>query len=138
MSSLLEAVQSQLNEVIDPCSVSAGAALSIVEMGLVTVCEVDSEGDVDIHLRLSSPGCLMGGLMFAPDIEHRLANLEGVNDVSITLDDPHTWNEEAIDPAARQRLEKARAEGRARLREALASRANATSSRTLEKAVGHD
>lgn len=138
MSDLLAKVHEQLDEVIDPCSVSAGAALSIVEMGLITGCEISPDGKVDIRLRLSSPGCLMGGLMFAPDIEHRLGKLEGVTGVSIALDDPHTWSEDEIAPAARARLEQARAHGRARLRETLASQTgSATEIAMRQKGTGN-
>lgn len=113
-------IREQLDQVIDPCSVSAGTPLSIVEMGMVTGCEIDAGGHVDIRLRLSSPGCLMGGLMFAPDIEHRLGQLDGVTGVSIGLDDPHTWSEDEITPEGRARLAAARADGRTRLRLAMA------------------
>lgn len=117
----MEEIRGQLNEVIDPCSVSAGAPLSILEMGMVTGCEIDNAGHVAIRLRLSSPGCLMGGLMFAPDIEHRLGQVDGVASVSIELDDPHSWSENAISAEGRRRLAAARADGRTRLQLALAS-----------------
>lgn len=123
----MNAILGQLEQVIDPCSVSAGAPLSIVQMGMLSGCTIDDQGRVEVRLRLSSPGCLMGGLMFAPDIEHRLSQLDGISAVEVELDDPHTWSEDAISPEGRARLAAVRADGRTRLQLALAGTDNTTS-----------
>lgn len=114
-------VQRLLDEIVDPCSVAAGASIGLVAMGIVDAVEII--GDVArIRLQPTFPGCLYTGV-FAGEIERRLGELRWLRraDVDIVTDGP-IWDEDRIAPDARRRLEEARADRRRRLAEFRASR----------------
>lgn len=108
MSEMVRSIYAALNQVIDPCAVSAGASLSLCEMGLVDDVQVAPDGVVTIALRLTSPGCLMGGFFFEPEIVKRVSAIEGVASVVIRFGDPLGWSEAHISEAGRHKLEAAR------------------------------
>ena len=93
MSITVDQVMAALELIEDPCSISAGVPLSIRDMGLVEDVNLSPKGDVSIVLRLSSPGCLMGGFYFEPQIAKRVGEIPGVASVSISFGDPLTWSE---------------------------------------------
>jgi metal-sulfur cluster biosynthetic enzyme len=108
MNVTVEQVFAALELIEDPCSVSAGVPLSIREMGLVQDVQVSPNGDISIVLRLSSPGCLMGGFYFEPQITKRVNDIPGVSSISISFGDPLTWSEADISAEGRLRLDAAR------------------------------
>jgi metal-sulfur cluster biosynthetic enzyme len=73
-------------------------------MGLVTGVSVDDVGAVAIELRLSSPGCMMGGFYFEPEIKKHVGAIPGVGDIRITFGDPLTWSESDISESGRAAL----------------------------------
>jgi metal-sulfur cluster biosynthetic enzyme len=99
-------IEAILDEIMDPCSISAKAPMSIVEMGLVRAIEIDG-GAVHVRLRFTSPGCLMGLTVFWPEITRRVSELPGVESVAIEIEDS-LWSEDDIRPEARERLEAVR------------------------------
>ena len=92
-----------LEEVIDPCSVTAGAPLSVVDMGLLNELSVDKDGVVRVSMRATSAMCTMiAGIM--RDAEDRLARLEGVTRVEIKLCSGGIWTEADMTEHGRRTL----------------------------------
>jgi metal-sulfur cluster biosynthetic enzyme len=106
-----DAVRAALDEVIDPCSAAAGAAAGIAELGLVRELRIEpgeAGAVVRVVLRVTDPGCLMGG-PFAASARRRLAALPGVAEVDVRLDEAFDWTPADAAAAYRERLERARA-----------------------------
>jgi metal-sulfur cluster biosynthetic enzyme len=107
MSALRDRVMKGLEEVIDPCSVTAGAPLSVVDMGLINELAVSEDGAVRISMRATSAMCTMIA-------EERLAAVEGVTCVDVTLCSGAIWTEADMTEHGRQilmaRRERSRAE----------------------------
>lgn len=100
----VEAVNEALDNVIDPCSVAVGVPMSLRQMGLVRHLEITAEGVVEIHLRMTSPGCHMGPVVFEPAIREQVGAIPGVTEVRIDFLEALGWSEDDIDPVLRQRL----------------------------------
>jgi len=91
-------IRAELNGILDPCSVVAGAPAGIDEMGLIRRLTVtDARGGVAVGVRIgvTEPGCMMGA-SFAIKARERLEALPGV----VAAD---------IDPAYAERLAAVRA-----------------------------
>ena len=100
------AVRAELNEIIDPCSVVAGAPAGIDELGLVrrlAVSEAPGGVAVEVRIGVTEPGCMMGA-SFAIKARERLEALAGVVAVDVQLDHTGDWEPADIDPAYAQRL----------------------------------
>jgi metal-sulfur cluster biosynthetic enzyme len=103
-------VRAALDEILDPCSLAAGAPAGLVEMGLLRSLELsDGDGGTRIRLRIgvTEPGCLMGA-SFAAQARARLELLAGVASVEIELDHANDWMPSDIDPAYQRRLDAVR------------------------------
>jgi metal-sulfur cluster biosynthetic enzyme len=117
-------VRAALNEIVDPCSVVAGAPAGIGEMGLIRRLEVRHVPGgvaVEVHIGVTEPGCMMGA-SFAIRARERLEALAGVTDVDVRLDHAADWDPKDIDPAYAGRLAAIRAERRAELRDRMSAR----------------
>jgi metal-sulfur cluster biosynthetic enzyme len=102
-----ESVLKVLEAIKDPCSISAGCELSIVEMGLITGVKVAQDA-VSVELRVTSPGCVFG-VVFAKEIQERLHTLDGVEVVEVDLTDGwQDWTTSDIKLESRARLADAR------------------------------
>jgi metal-sulfur cluster biosynthetic enzyme len=103
MRAVEELVMSALEQVIDPCSVTAGAPLSVVDMGLVSNLAVGEDGRVTLSMRATSAMCTMiAGIM--KDAEDRLARVEGVTQVEVTLHGGAIWTEADMTEKGRRAL----------------------------------
>lgn len=92
----------RLNEIQDPCSVAAGTAIGLGDMGLVEQVAVTDEGDVRISLRLTSPTCNMLGFM-AEEASAKVRDVSGVRSVEVVSDEGLDWTPSLMSPAAQQR-----------------------------------
>ncbi len=100
------AVRAELNQILDPCSVVAGASAGIEEMGLIRALSVDqAPGGVAVEVRIgvTEPGCMMGA-SFAIRARERLEALPGVAAVTVELDHEADWTPADIDQAYAARL----------------------------------
>jgi metal-sulfur cluster biosynthetic enzyme len=103
MSTLRDRVLEGLEDVIDPCSITAGAPLSVVDMGLLNELSVDADGAVHVSMRATSAMCTMiAGIMKVA--EERLARVEGVTQVEIKLCSGAIWTEADMTERGRQVL----------------------------------
>ncbi len=106
-----EAIRSELNEILDPCSVVAGAPAGIEEMGLVrelTVTDCRGGAAVVLSIGVTEPGCMMGA-SFAIKAKERLEAMPGVASIDVRLDHRADWEPADLDPAYAIRLEGVRA-----------------------------
>jgi metal-sulfur cluster biosynthetic enzyme len=90
-------VRKALRQVKDP-----EINLSVIDLGLVYDVEID-EGDVDIKMTLTSPGCPSGPEMLS-DVDRVVRGLEGVANVNVELVWEPYWTPERIDPKVRSFL----------------------------------
>jgi metal-sulfur cluster biosynthetic enzyme len=98
------AVRAALDMIKDPCSISVGAPLGLIEMGLVTAIHVADDGRVEIDIRLTSPGCMMGILHFDREIKRRVGELAGVTEVKVGRTHDLSWSEADISREGQERL----------------------------------
>ncbi|MFJ9179447.1 metal-sulfur cluster assembly factor [Streptomyces sp. NPDC102360] len=118
MTALTEAdVRAALNEIVDPCSITAGVPAGLVDMGLVSGIRILDEPEggrrVAVTVGVTEPSCVLIG-SFANEAYTRLSALPGVSGVEVTLDEGLDWNEAKFAPDYRERLTAHRAEERAR------------------------
>ena len=89
-----ETVRHALRQVKDP-----ELDLNIIDLGLVYDVDID-DGDVQIHMTLTSPGC-PAGPMITNDAYKAVKALEGVKDVNIEIVWEPYWTPEKIEPKIR-------------------------------------
>lgn len=107
-------VLSILNGIQDPCSVVAGAAAGLVEMGLIrdlVVLNKPSGVFISLLVRVTEPGCLMGSV-FAQEASQRLKAIPGVSEVEVKVDHAFDWKPEDMLSDYRVKLEQIRAKKR--------------------------
>ena len=97
---LLDLVWERLGRIIDPCSAATARPLSILDMGLVKDVAFH-DGEVSIQLRLTSPCCGMGWY-FIQQADRRLADLPGVDRVTVTMDNGLEWTPTLMAPHVRE------------------------------------
>ncbi len=120
-----EDIRFELNRIVDPCSVVAGAPAGLDEMGLVRELRLTETPDgVAVHVRIgvTEPGCMMGA-SFAISARERLEALAGVAAVDVQLDHRADWEPADIDPAYAKRLAAVRAARRSALQDDRGGRA---------------
>jgi metal-sulfur cluster biosynthetic enzyme len=88
-------VRKALRQVKDP-----EINLSIIDLGLVYEVEVETDGQVDVRMTLTSPGCPSGPEIMA-DVDRVVRGLDGVTGVNIDLVWEPYWTPERIDPKVR-------------------------------------
>ena len=81
--------------------------VNVVDLGLIYDCHLTpvSAGShrVDVKMTLTAPGCGMGP-MLAQDVQNKLLNLEGVDDVAVELVWDPPWNQGMMTEAAKLQL----------------------------------
>lgn len=74
--------------------------LNIIDLGLVYDVEVDDEGEVDVNMTLTSPGCPAGPEIMQ-DVDRTIRGMDGVSGVNIEIVWEPYWTPERIDPKVR-------------------------------------
>ena len=105
-------IEAALADVYDPCSVQANAAMSVVDMGLITGIRIEPPGSVRVRLRVTSPWCTMIGSLMQ-GIEERVRRVDGVTAVTVEIDRESTWSEADLTDEGRRVLSGARERSRA-------------------------
>ena len=99
-------IRAELNQILDPCSVVAGAPAGIEELGLVRRLSLAEGAEglaIELTIGVTEPGCMMGA-SFAIRAREQLEALPGVAAVSIELDHDADWTPADIDQAYAARL----------------------------------
>lgn len=65
--------------------------VGMVDMGLVSGVEISADGSVVVHMRKSTPSCLMVSY-FAKEVDRLLMELSGVTSVQMIPDDGLEWD----------------------------------------------
>jgi len=74
--------------------------LNIIDLGLVYDIEVGDEGDVQVRMTLTSPGCPAGAEILQ-GVKEVAADLEGVRSVVAVPVKENYWTPERMDPRVR-------------------------------------
>lgn len=81
--------------------------VNIVDLGLIYDCKVvplpEGGNRVDIKMTLTAPGCGMGPAI-ASDVEQRVRDVPGINDVNVEVVWDPIWNQSMMSDAARLQL----------------------------------
>lgn len=81
--------------------------VNVVDLGLIYDCQPEPipEGGtkVNVKMTLTAPGCGMGGVI-AQDVENRIREVPGVNDVHVEVVWDPIWNQSMMTDAARLQL----------------------------------
>ena len=85
-----ETVIEAMKDVFDP-----EIPVNVVDLGLVYDVEVDAENSVYVVMTLTAPGCGMGPFI-AQQAEWRIAEVEGVEDVTVEMVFDPPWTPEMI------------------------------------------
>jgi metal-sulfur cluster biosynthetic enzyme len=102
---LTEAVWVGLDQVIDPCSVAAGAPAGLVTMGMVSRVNVDAgTRTAEVTLKLTHPSCFMAPF-FLQQVRNELASLDQLDAVEVDLDEAWDWTPAEMDEGYRELLE---------------------------------
>ncbi|QBR03655.1 metal-sulfur cluster assembly factor [Paraburkholderia pallida] len=99
-------IRAALNCVIDPCSVAAGCAAGLDDMGLVrkvSLRETEDGTHVEVVIAVTEYGCLMGA-PFATEAYKALSVLPGITNVEVLLDSHFDWDPEDMSEAYQARL----------------------------------
>ncbi|MFZ3555865.1 metal-sulfur cluster assembly factor [Streptomyces sp. BH055] len=110
-------VRAVLNEIVDPCSITAGVPAGLDDMGLVSEIRVEEDPAgtggwrVAATVGVTEPSCVLIG-SFASEAQARLTALPGVTSVEVSLADDYEWTQDRLAPHYRQRLEEHRAHKR--------------------------
>jgi metal-sulfur cluster biosynthetic enzyme len=98
-------IREKANEIHDPCGLAQGAAIGLVDMGLIRclTARPDSDGHwtVDLTLRFTSPGCLY--FSYFEDRLNAAAAIEGI-ELKIRWDDRFDWTPNEMASGARRKL----------------------------------
>jgi metal-sulfur cluster biosynthetic enzyme len=95
-------IRSRINLIGDPCSVAHGTPTGLDDMGLVERVDIDPDGDVTVHLRLTSPSCYQIGY-FANEIKKLVGEVSGVRSVEVQCDMGLDWSPSMMSDDARAR-----------------------------------
>ena len=95
---LRPAVEAALKTVYDP-----EIPLNIYDLGLIYGFEIDAEGNVEISMTLTAPGCPVAG-MLVQQVAYAVGAVEGVarSHVTLTWDPP--WTQDRMTEEARLEL----------------------------------
>ncbi|MCX4409943.1 MULTISPECIES: metal-sulfur cluster assembly factor [unclassified Streptomyces] len=114
-------IRATLNEILDPCSITAGVPAGLDDMGLLSDIRIQDDIEdngggrrVAVTVGVTEPTCVLIG-SFANEAHTRLAALPGVSAVDVTLADDFDWTPDRLAPHYQRRL----AEHRAQVRRAL-------------------
>ena len=92
-----ETVIDALKSVYDP-----EIPINIVDLGLIYNVEVD-DGEVSVEMTLTTAGCPMGAYL-AQQAEWRIAEIDGVEDVTVDLVWEPPWSVDKITEAGKKLL----------------------------------
>jgi metal-sulfur cluster biosynthetic enzyme len=90
-------IMAVLKECIDP-----EISINVVDLGLIYDVNV-IDGNVDIKMALTSPGCPMQ-FFILEDIKKRVSKMKGVKEVSIDLVFDPPWSPDRMSRSAKKKL----------------------------------
>jgi len=108
---LRKLVAARLNEVVDPCSIAAGAPAGLADMGLVSSVQIErgSNGSIRLVVKVgvTHPFCMMAAV-FLNEAKTRVSAIPGVDEVEVSLEGDLLWTPKLMSSEYKERLEKVR------------------------------
>jgi len=95
---LKERIIDQIRTVYDP-----EIPINIYELGLIYRIDVDAEGNVEVDMTLTSPGCPVAGTL-PGEVEQKIREVPGVGDVELELVWEPPFSIEMMSESARLQL----------------------------------
>lgn len=92
-----EKVRKVLGEIEDP-----EMGMDIVNMGFIREVDIQ-DGEVEIEMTLTSPGCPLHR-MFTEKVSERVSEIDGVEDVNVSLIFDPPWSPEMMSDEAKEKL----------------------------------
>ena len=77
--------------------------VDIYELGLIYDVSINPGGNVAVKMTLTSPACPVAGSL-PPDVERKIAQVEGVRDVRVDLVWEPPWDKDMMTEAAKVQL----------------------------------
>lgn len=93
-----EQILTQLKTILDP-----ELNVNIVDLGLIYDVAISPEGNVEVTMTLTTPGCPLS-FIFEKVIPAALKKIDGVNDVSIHLVWEPAWDPDKMTDDAKEEL----------------------------------
>lgn len=103
---LREALLHEINQVIDPCSISTALPAGLVDMGLLRELRIEELAagfHVEVKLCTTHAFCMMPAI-FVHEVEKRLRAQPSVASFDVSLDGTTLWTEESMSADYRRRL----------------------------------
>lgn len=113
--SLEESVRDAVGSLYDPCSLTAAMPVTIVDLGIVRSVHVDDEGNVEIKIGTTSPGCLLCPSVIWRGLQETVGAIPGVRSVKLSVDPTFFWTPEQMNQETRRKLDERRDEVAERL-----------------------
>jgi metal-sulfur cluster biosynthetic enzyme len=104
------AIQTILDQVVDPCSIATGLPISLTDMGMVREVTLSEDGVAHVELRLTSPVCWQAANIIA-QVEQVVARVPGVGKVICTVDPASEWTPDMMATGPRAELRRLRPMG---------------------------
>jgi metal-sulfur cluster biosynthetic enzyme len=96
--SLVETIREELKTVYDP-----ELNINVVDLGLIYDIVVSEEGDVNITMTLTTPGCPLHSSI-ERGVRYSLEGLEGIRNVDVQIVWEPAWTPERMTPEGRKIL----------------------------------
>lgn len=93
--SLEERIVAALQTVFDP-----EIPVNIYELGLIYNLEIDGEGNTQVQMTLTSPGCPVAGTL-PEEVRTRVEGVDGVRSAAVEVVWDPVWNPSMMSEAAR-------------------------------------
>ena len=93
-----ESIIEALKKIFDP-----EIPVNIYDMGMIYEVRVADNGFAYVKMTLTSPACPVAGTL-PPEVEQRVAGVEGVVDAKVELVWEPTWTQELLSEAAKLQL----------------------------------
>ncbi len=77
--------------------------VNIIDLGLVYRIDIDDNGEIDMYMTLTTPGC-PAGPQIRNDVKNALSELEGINSVKVNLVFNPPWSPEMMSQQAKDEL----------------------------------
>lgn len=97
-----EVVYEALKSVIDP-----ELGINIIDLGLVYGIDVDFDGNVDVTMTLTTPGCPLHSSI-EKGVQKSLQNIEGIGQTKVNMVWEPKWSPDFMSQEAKQNLFEAR------------------------------
>lgn len=102
---IVNKVETVLEAIYDPCSLSTPTPVSVVDLGLIRGVTIDSQGNVDIRIVTTAPGCVLLPTVIWRGVQETVTAIPGVRSVQISMDTDSHWSPDDIKEDTRKAME---------------------------------